>query len=222
MSVPYGAEETRQRLVDAATREFADRGVQAASLLEISRVAGQRNRGAVHYHFGSREGMLVAVVEEQVDFLARRERELLALAGERPGDLASALEALVRPAVELADQGWKGRCYLILMCELVEDAPETMDEDVVAALERAGGYEAYALVEQRLPAMPEAVRHERLSLTTSFILRASADRARSEHRETPGRAQLPTEAFVANLLAMAAGMLSAPVPEVLPDDHAPT
>ncbi|MDP2775381.1 MAG: TetR family transcriptional regulator, partial [Nocardioides sp.] len=119
-----GGEETRQLLVDAATREFAESGVHTASLLEVTRRAGQRNRGAVHYHFGTREGLLVAVLEEQVEFLAQRERDLLAVARERPGDLGSVVEAFVRPSVELADQGWKGRCYLRILCELVDDDPD--------------------------------------------------------------------------------------------------
>lgn len=207
------ADETRQRLVEAATRGFADHGVRSASLLEITRQAGQRNRGAVHYHFGSREGMLVAVLEQRVDFLAERERALLAVARTRPDDdLASVVEAFVRPAVELGDLGWEGRCYLVILAELVEDDPASMDPDVVAALQRAGGYDAYGLLEQRTPPMPAALRGERLSLVTGFILRAVADRARAGERPTPGRAQLPTEPFVANLVAMVTGMLEAPVP----------
>ena len=55
-----------------------------ASLLEITRQAGQRNRGAVHYHFGSRTGMLVAVLEQHLDVLAARERELLTIARAPP------------------------------------------------------------------------------------------------------------------------------------------
>ena len=55
---------TREQLIDAATRAFAEHGVDAASLVEITRRAGQRNRGAVHYHFGGRDGLLVAVLEE--------------------------------------------------------------------------------------------------------------------------------------------------------------
>lgn len=207
-----GGEETRQLLVDAATREFAECGVHTASLLEVTKKAGQRNRGAVHYHFGTREGLLVAVLEEQVDFLAQRERELLTAARQRPGDLASIVEAFVRPSVELADQGWKGRCYLMILCELVEDEPGATHPDVRSALERSGGYEAYTLFETRMPAMPDALRAERMSLATSFILRASADRARAAERETPGRPQLAVEDFIANLVSMAVGMVSAPVP----------
>lgn len=207
-----GGEETRQLLVDAATREFAECGVHTASLLEVTKKAGQRNRGAVHYHFGTREGLLVAVLEEQVDFLARRERELLAVARQRPGDLASVVEAFVRPSVELADRGWKGRCYLIILCQLVEDDPDATHPDVRDVLERSGGYDAFELFEERMPPMPAPVRAERMSLATSFILRASADRARAAERATPSRPQLVAEDFVANLVSMAVGMVSAPVP----------
>jgi AcrR family transcriptional regulator len=207
---PSPAEETRRRLVDAATLGFAEHGVHAASLLEITRQAGQRNRGAVHYHFGSRTGMLVAVLEQHVELLSARERELIAIARSRPDDdLASAVEAFVRPAVELAELGGKGRAYLMILAELVEQDPATMDPEVVAALQRMGGYDAFALLEQRVPAMPDDVRRERLSLATAFILRAIADRGRAREHAS-GRPQLDVEPFAANLVAMVAGMLGAP------------
>jgi AcrR family transcriptional regulator len=206
------AEDTRQRLIEAATREFAEHGVHAASLLEVTRQAGQRNRGAVHYHFGSREGMLVAVIEQQVDFLAERERELLAIARERPDDdLESVVLAFVRPAVELADIGWQGRCYLQILAELVEDDPDKLHPDVVAALEPTGGWDALELLRQRTPAMPEHVREERLSLVVGFILRTVGDQARNRGRSI-ARPQLETQEFIANLVAMVIGMLTAPVP----------
>lgn len=208
------AEDTRQRLIEAATREFAERGVHAASLLEVTRQAGQRNRGAVHYHFGSREGMLVAVLEQQVDFLAGRERELLAIARSRPDDdIDSVVQAFVRPAVELGDLGWEGRCYLVILAELVEEDRDQLDPQIVATLERTGGWDAFELLGARTPPMPDELRAERLSLVTGFILRAVADRARSRERET-SRAQLETELFVANLVAMVTGMLTAPVPDL--------
>lgn len=212
-TAPTPGEETRRRLVESGLREFAERGVHAASLLEIARRSGQRNRGAVHYHFGSREGLLVAIIEEQVALIADRERELLAAARLRADDdLPSIVEAFVRPAVELADQGRRGSCYLVILSELVEDQQLSAHEDVREALQRAGGYDAYLLLERRMPPMPERLRAERMSLTTSFILRASADRARATERTPPTRAPLTTDAFIANLVAMATAMLAAPLP----------
>src|SRR5690606_13665997 len=111
----------RRRLLDAAARAFAEHGVANASLLDITRQAGQRNRGALHYHFGSRDGVLAAVLDRHVDFLARREAELLDVAlGSPDDDLESVVEVVVRPAVELAESGWRGRCCLLIVAELTE------------------------------------------------------------------------------------------------------
>ena len=119
--MPPTATTTRRKLVDAATRAFAAKGIFGASLIEITRQAGQGNRGAIHYHFGSREGLLCAVLEPHVGFLHEREGELLAVARERPhDDVGSVVEAVVRPAVELGETGWRGRCFLVILAELVE------------------------------------------------------------------------------------------------------
>src|SRR5829696_5572811 len=118
--MPPDASHTRRKLLDAATQAFAEHGVFNASLLDITRQAGQRNRGALHYHFGSRDGVLCAVLEQHVDFLARREGELREIAAQRPAeDIESVVEAIVRPAAELAESGWRGRCFLLILAELV-------------------------------------------------------------------------------------------------------
>jgi AcrR family transcriptional regulator len=207
------SDETRSRLVEAATEAFAEHGVFAASLVEITRRAGQRNRGAVHYHFGSRDGLLVEVLEQHAPFLAQREGELLAHARTTPADqLAPVIEAIVRPSVELAETGASGCRYLVIVGQLVEEFDRVTPE-VEEALRHTGGYAVYALLEERMPAYDEPLRNERLALVTSFILRSVADRARATENAVPGRAQLPTERFVANLVSMAGGMATAPIDE---------
>lgn len=202
---------TRQRLLDAALRAFAEEGVNAASLVDVTRRAGQRNRGAVHYHFGGRAGLLVAVLEEQAGFLAEREGQLLEVARRTPShDVASVVEAVVRPAVELAETGWRGRAYLAVVGELVEQDQSAFGEEVAAALRRTGGYEVFDLLAERLPEMDDALRDERFALVTAYILGAVARRARATG--APGRPQLPAERFVRNLVETAAAMLAAPVP----------
>ena len=202
--------DTRRALVEAATETFAEHGVFTSSLVEVTRRAGQRNRGAVHYHFGSREALLVAVLDQHADFLAAREGELLERARTTPDDdLGPVLEAIVRPSVELAETGPSGRDYLVIVGQLVEEYDRLTDE-VNEALRRTGGHLVYELLEQRMPPLDEVLHRERLALVTGFILRAVADRA----RQSGGRAQLATEPFVRNLVAMASGMLSAPPVDV--------
>jgi AcrR family transcriptional regulator len=208
--VPPDASATREKLLDAATRAFAEHGVQNASLLEITRQAGQRNRAALHYHFGSRAGVLAAVLERHVGFLAQREGELLQRALRTPStEVAPVMEAIVRPAVELAESGWRGRCCLLIIAELAEEDPRDLPPEVAAALERTGGPAVYATLADRMPVLPEDVRLERLALLTEFVLRSVADRARLLGRRRKGRPQLDLEAFVQNLVAMAAAAVSA-------------
>ena len=55
-------ELTRTALVEAAAEVFARRGFEGASLEEIAEVAGF-TRGAIYSNFGSKEDLLLAVVE---------------------------------------------------------------------------------------------------------------------------------------------------------------
>jgi len=200
--VPLSGDATRTKLIDEAARAFAADGIFSASLIDITRKAGQRNRGALHYHFGSRSGVLCAVLEG----------ELLQDALTRPDDdVKSVVEAIVRPATELAESGWRGRCFLVILAELVEEDPASLDREVNDVLARTGGYAVYALLEKRMAQVSPDVRVERISLATGFILRAVADRARAlGRRSRRGRAQLDEEAFVDNLVTMIAAAMSAP------------
>src|SRR5439155_3583547 len=137
--MPRDASKTREKLIDAAARAFAEDGVFSASHVDITRQAGQRNKGALHYHFGSREAVLCAVLERHVDFLARREGELLACAMRTPDDdVLSVVEAIVRPAAELAESGWRGRAFLLIVAELAQEDPASLGNGVNAMLARTG------------------------------------------------------------------------------------
>ncbi|MBM7509308.1 TetR family transcriptional regulator [Nocardioides sp. 31GB23] len=204
--------ETRQLLIAAASRAFAEHGTTNASLLDITRQAGQRNRGAVHYHFGSREGLVAAVLDQHASFLAERELALLALAQERPGDLGAAVEAAARPTTELAEASSSGRHYVQIVAELVAEERIDIHPDVRGALERTGGWAVFDEIRARMPAMPQHLTDERIALMTSFLLRAISDRARAMDREQPGRPQLATDEFVDNLVRMSVAMLRADLP----------
>jgi AcrR family transcriptional regulator len=204
--VPTDGAATREKLLDAAARAFAEQGIANASLLAITKQAGQRNRGSLHYYFGSRDGVVVAILDRHVDFLARREAQLLAAARDRPG-LAPVVESVVRPATELAESGWRGRCCLLIIAQLAEEDPRDLPPDIEAALARTGGHAAYDTFAERMPSLPEPLVIERFALVTEFILRAVADRARLLGRRRKGRPQLGREEFIANLTAMVAAAL---------------
>ena len=61
--------ETRQRLLDAAALLFADRGIDAVSIDAVADAA-DRTSGAVYAHFGGKDGLLVALLDDLVDDMA--------------------------------------------------------------------------------------------------------------------------------------------------------
>lgn len=62
-----GTTVTRQRLLTTARREFAVKG-EAATVRDICTAAGT-NVAAVNYHFGSKDGLLAAVLAQMLDEL---------------------------------------------------------------------------------------------------------------------------------------------------------
>ena len=93
-------ELTRAALVDAAAELFARKGFVAASLDEIAEAAGF-SRGAIHFHFESKDDLFLAVLERYHD-------RLLAAYVELP--LAGASFAVDPPATarlwkEIHDEG---------------------------------------------------------------------------------------------------------------------
>lgn len=62
---PPRRDNRRQRLLDAAARQFRERGYSAASMRDIAGAAGML-AGSAYYHFPSKEELLVAVHEEGI------------------------------------------------------------------------------------------------------------------------------------------------------------
>jgi AcrR family transcriptional regulator len=101
--VPRSSEPARRQLLDTALRLFAAQGIAAVSLREIRIAAKQRNAGALHYHFGSKEGLLRALLERELPPLVARRRALLAEAAALPaGDLRPVAAIFVLPFAEMA------------------------------------------------------------------------------------------------------------------------
>jgi AcrR family transcriptional regulator len=113
----YDADSPRQRLVEAAERLFAARGIDGVSLAEVTRAAGLGNTGAVHHYFGGRDQLVEAIVEHHRADLDTRRHQLLDEA-EALGDTSLALlvRVLVEPmAAKLDDE--RGRAFLSIQAQ---------------------------------------------------------------------------------------------------------
>jgi AcrR family transcriptional regulator len=96
------APDTKKRLLDAAEQLFALRGAAATSLRAITNAAGT-NPAAVHYHYGSKDELLLAVAQRRADPVNReRLKRLDDLEASAAGDalgVEEILDAFLRPEV---------------------------------------------------------------------------------------------------------------------------
>lgn len=88
----------RDAMLDAAEQIACDNGLGAITLTAVQQHAGQANKSAAAYHFGSRTGLLHAVIGRRMGPIDVERTRLLDAAD--PGDLDALVEALVRPLAE--------------------------------------------------------------------------------------------------------------------------
>lgn len=69
------AEQTRRRILDAATREFASKGYAGARVDAIAR-ASRANKRMIYQYYGNKEGLYIAVLEATYGRFRGRERTL--------------------------------------------------------------------------------------------------------------------------------------------------
>jgi len=208
--VPRDATETRTRLLRAAERLFATRGIYRTTTREILDEAGQRNVSALSYHFGSRSGVLREILLRHGDPLDTERGELLA----RAEDDASSRElvaALVVPlAARLATPD--GRDYLRIVAQLTEEFPAWRVETELTPpnLRRILG-----LLETRPEGVPPEIRRERVVLAIMLMTSAMAERARATDTDGPGP-ELAEDAFVDNLTDVIVAALETPASAATP------
>ena len=99
------SEFAKRKLILAAIRVFAEHGVDSVSLRMINREAGHKNNSALHYHFGSKMGLIEAMDDFiQQHFDEVREPQLAELecsVNEGKASIRDAMEVFVNPYVQI-------------------------------------------------------------------------------------------------------------------------
>ena len=147
--------DPKQQLLERALGYLSEHGIGDISLRELAAALGTSHRMLI-YHFGSKEGLFVAVVQEA----DRRQRQLLASSFvNKDLDLVTlgrsfwrqlrspAVAPLMRLFFELYAQALQGRAYAQ---PVLAGFPDAWLEPVLPALMAAGLTEAEARAETRL------------------------------------------------------------------------
>jgi AcrR family transcriptional regulator len=199
--MPRDAADTRLRLVGAGRRLFARNGVYATSLKSVVDEAGQRNSSALHYHFGGRDGLLLAIIEVHNSRIEAERKQMLDVTS-APPSLEQLVAAVVLPQASLLHEP-DGRAFLSIVSQLSDLFDRWEDGGTPDQAMRA-----FVGIKELLPAtLADNVRHERVTRFLELVSQALGSRARQiDAGRTPA---VEHEAWVNNLTAMATGALSA-------------
>ncbi|HKY65546.1 MAG TPA: helix-turn-helix domain-containing protein [Acidimicrobiales bacterium] len=197
--------DTRRAIIGAAERLFAVHGIDGVSLREINRSAGQSNTGAVQYHFGTRDGLVLALIaKHRRDTEPRRHALLDQYEDAGVADLRQLAAALVAPAAAKLSDPDGGRAYLQVSAEFY-----TRSNRAAVRMPELGPTDSitrwHSLLDPLVPAEERAMLHTRFP-AIRFAFVELARRAASEPREDD-------RLFVSHLTDLVAALLgSTPSP----------
>jgi AcrR family transcriptional regulator len=192
---------TKEQIVLAAERLFAERGYEGVSLREIGAAAGSSNNSAVQYHFGSKEQLVVAIFENRLNYIDDRRSILTAQL--EPHDIRSWVECYILPLLE---QGEIDGSHYMSFIAAVEHQVSIFEHLPGRFRSRTKSFrdEVGALMTE----VPEPLRSHRILQVVRFSVHAASARERAKAQNF---AVLPFAVHVADLLDGLAGFLQAPV-----------
>jgi len=176
------AARTREAILVAAERLFAEDGVFAVSNRQVSEAAGQGNNTAVGYHFGTKADLVRAIARKHSAQIEEIRADMVAEAGDST-ELRDWLTCLVRPVTDhLAAVGsptWFARFGAQVMTDpamrpiLVEETQSPSLQRILAGLNRS------------LPDLPDDVHAERNDMARQLLVHMIAERERALAENSP-------------------------------------
>lgn len=201
---------TRQALILAGEKLFALRGIDGVSLREVNQAAGQRNRSAAHYHFGTRLGLIEAIYDYRTGHLNQQRLAMLAEVEQSPDniDVLSLMRCFVQPLIDEVENTEGGSYYLRFL------AAVNLHNDLdICRMWRNRHVEStekiYSLLRACLPQLPEAIFSVRFGLMMVHLMYVMAER--EKFLTVNPNATMSQQLFYANLLDTLVAMMAAPV-----------
>ncbi|MFI0353520.1 TetR/AcrR family transcriptional regulator [Actinomadura sp. 9N407] len=220
------AQDTRARLIDVAERLFAEFGIESVSLRAVGIEAGQRNNSAAQYHFGSKEGLISAIITARSRRVDARRAELVDALRDspEPPSFVALVNLLVMPLVDTITASSGRTWYLRFLANVMEhpmvDSPWRPDQasasgTVSAALpdppDPPGLRYMRKELRRLLPGLPNAEfeRRNRWLVMTTFQVLADYERQRANAPAGRGPA---LGQVISDLKEMLVALLRAPYP----------
>ncbi|GGS85018.1 TetR family transcriptional regulator [Nonomuraea spiralis] len=168
---------TREQILAAAERLFAEQGVYAVSNRQISLAAGQGNNAAVGYHFGTKADLVRAIVRKRTEDVELLRRRMLAEV-EGSTDVRDWVGCLVRSLTEYLSGLGTPTWYARFAAQMMTDPAlrQIMSEEALTSptLQRVVDG-----LRRCLPRLTPEVRAERADMAARLVVHMCAERERA-------------------------------------------
>jgi AcrR family transcriptional regulator len=206
--------ETRQRIVEAAEKLFAMRGIEGVSTRDITQAAGV-NLAAINYHFGTKAALAAEVFKHCIEPLNARRLQLLdeveKKAGNKAPKLEAVLEAMIRPAVERGfDHEPDSETFLRLTGRCLSEPNAEIDQLVRAHFDKLIRRSDAAFL-RALPGLEPEELFWRMKFTFGALHYSLLTCGKQKHLPAKMRKTLDAEGLIQRLVTFTAAGLRASV-----------
>jgi AcrR family transcriptional regulator len=206
---------TREALLEHGALLFARHGVAGVTARQLHDVIGARNESALHYHFGDRDGLAMAILRRHVMAAEEQRVGLVAAieADDRSGDLRALVHALAAPMADRLSTPI-GRAELRLVAHLSH--PSLAYGPSFIVVEAPAGRQVVRWMWRALGGLPRPLAGERLAAMRAELISLFALRAQLLDDPPKDRDISPHDLFFGNLLdLLVAGLRVEPSADTL-------
>ncbi|WP_179402067.1 TetR/AcrR family transcriptional regulator [Burkholderia guangdongensis] len=150
--------DTARRMLEIAERLFAEHGVELVPLRQIVVEAGQRNRSALHYHFGSREALVSQLLNlrlTHVNAIRNRYLDRIEAAG-LDTDVRAIVEATISALADTISNTTWGAHYVSVLAQATF-SPKLVNSEMIDSSAISGVKRVRKMIAAALPDIPQKV-----------------------------------------------------------------
>lgn len=195
-----------QRILITAEKLFGEHGINGVSMRQILAEAHHANKAGVYHHFGSKEGLLLAVFEMRIPLIEKARHDSLRAADQRgQAGVKELLDALLLPFVHIHQSAAARRAcaQFHLQIHLYFDAHHPSEQWAASS---PAAVEITRRLREQLQHLPEDVFWSRFKLIVGFVLTGIA----KPDRHMMARTRSTNIDYADDLISMATAALQAP------------